>query len=186
MTESSLGEANQLLQMVGSLWDVENTDPEAKRAMNHDCGKPFRTHTLVWNRDAWHQHEGDWNHCHFHSCLQRNMTPEVGPWFPGLLLREQDKSNVRDSPLHCDFLGILWLMLINCPKCIQGETCRGMLCSQSSVHAFHSGFPEAGLQRWEAFGIKLHKYGKLWAEVICLQIFFMPKIYFPLKSCFSF
>lgn len=143
-------------------------------------------HTPLCGTDAWHQHEGDWNHCHFHSCLQRNMTPEVGPWFPGLLLGEQDKSNVRDSPLHCDFLGILWLMLINCPKCIQGETCRGMLCSQSSVHAFHSGFPGAGLQRWEAFGIKLHKYGKLWAEVICLQIFFMPKIHFPLKSCFSF
>lgn len=79
MTGSNLGEVNQLLQMVASLWDVENTDPKAKRAMSHDCGKPCRTHTLVWNRDAWHQHEGDLNHCHFHWCLQRNMTPEVRP-----------------------------------------------------------------------------------------------------------
>lgn len=32
MTGSNLGEVNQLLQMVASLWDVENTDPKAKRA----------------------------------------------------------------------------------------------------------------------------------------------------------
>lgn len=52
MTGSNLGEVNQLLQMVASLWDVENTEPKAKRAMCHDCGKPFRTRTFVWNRDA--------------------------------------------------------------------------------------------------------------------------------------
>lgn len=52
MTGSNPGEVNQLLQTAASLWDVENTDPTAKRAMSHDCGKPFRTHILLWNRDA--------------------------------------------------------------------------------------------------------------------------------------
>lgn len=46
MTGRDRGGVNQLLQMVASPKDMENTDPKAKRAMSHDGGKPFRTNSL--------------------------------------------------------------------------------------------------------------------------------------------